>query len=143
MKVPTIFLASRKDTFLLCFTSNISFFFVNITGCYASQMILLAVSTCNFLQAIFLQVVRVLFTTLGTYLSSSTGFPVVSIFLAFEIPQGHWDILLSSLKTTADLHLIGRMGLIKHQDVRVDLDLFFAFSNGDSSYICNSLLSQG
>ena len=76
-----------------------------------------------------------------TCLSSSTGFPVVSIFLAFEGPHWNWDVLLNSLKTTADLHLLGSTGLIKCQDV--GLDSFFAFSDGDSSYICNSLFSQG
>ena len=99
-------------------------------------MILSAVCTSNLLQAIFLQVVLVLFTAFGTYQSFSTGFSMVSIFLSFKAPQWCWDILLNSLKT--DLHLIGSMGLIKCQDC-VGLDSFFAFSNGDS-YICNSLL---
>ena len=45
---------------------------------------------------------------------------------------------------TAQLsHLIGSMGLIKCHDVSVGLDSFFAFYDGDSSYICNSLFPQG
>ena len=34
------------------------------------------------------------------------------------------------------------MELIKCQDVAVGLDLFFVFSNGDSSDVCHSLFSQ-
>ena len=56
---------------------------------------------------------------------------------------GSWDILLNSLKTIADLHLLGSMRLIKCQDVSVGLDSFFAFSDGDSFYVCNSRFSQG
>ena len=105
-------------------------------------MILSAVCTLNLLQAIFLQVVRVLFTAFGTCLSSFTGFPVVSIILAFEASQGCWDVLLNSLKTMANLQLLGSMGLIKCQDVSFGLDSFLAFSYEDS-YICNSLFFQG
>ena len=50
---------------------------------------------------------------------------VGSIFLSFEAPKGHWDVLLDPLKTVADLHL----------------DSFYIFYDGDSSYICNSLFS--
>ena len=106
-------------------------------------MTLSAVCTSNFLQAIFLHVVQVLFTAFGTCVSSSTGFPVASIFLTFEASQGRWDVLLNSLKTIADLHLLGSMGLVKCQDVSVGLDSYFTFSNGDFSEVCNSLLSQG
>ena len=53
------------------------------------------------------------------------------------------NVLLSSLKAIADLHLVGSAGLIKCQDVSVGLDSLFTFSDGDSSYICNSLFSQG
>ena len=112
-------------------------FFVN------SQIIWLAVCTSNFFQAIFLHVVSVLFTSFGTCLSSSTGFPMMSIFLAFEAPQGSWDVLLNSLKTIADLQLLGSTGLVKCQDVSVGLDSLIAFSDGDSFYICNSLFSKG
>ena len=117
------------------------FFFVNIARSCISQVILLAVCTSNFFQAIFLHVVWVLFTTFGTCQSSSTGFPVVFIFLAFKAPQGSWDILLDSLKRIVNLHLLRSTGLIKYQDVSVGLDSFFTFSDGDSSYICNSLFS--
>ena len=106
-------------------------------------MILSAVSTSNFFHAIFLYVVWVLFTAFRTCPSSSTGFPVVSIFLVFEAPKERWDVQLDSLKTIADLLLFGNTGLIKYQDVSIGLDSFFAFSGGDSSYICNSLFSQG
>ena len=118
------------------------FFFVNITGSSISQMILSAVCTFNFLQTIFLHTVWLLFTTFGTCVLTFTGFLVVSIFLTFEAPQGHWNVLLSSLKTIADLHLLRSMGLIKCQDVSVGLDLYFAFFNGNS-YVCNSQFSQG
>ena len=119
------------------------FFFVNNARSYVSRMILSAVCTCNFFQAIFLHVVRVLFTAFRTCLSSFRGFPVVSIFLAFEAPQGRWNVLLNSLKTIADFHLVGSTGRIKCQDVSVGLYSLFAFSDGDSSYICNFLFSQG
>ena len=64
---------------------------------------------------------------------------MVSIFLAFEAPQECWDIHLNPLKTIVNLHLLGSMELIKYQDVADGLDLFFAFSNGDSSDVCHLL----
>ena len=64
------------------------------------------------------------------------------IFLAFEVSQGNWDILHNPRKTIANLHFLASIRLIKCQDVSVDLDSFFAFSNGDFSYICNSLFFQ-
>ena len=67
----------------------------------------------------------------------------MSIFLEFEAPQGSWDVLVDTLKTIADLPLLGRTGLIKYHDVRVGLDSFFAFSDGDSYYVFNSLFFQG
>ena len=73
-------------------------FFVNIARTCVSRMIISAVCTSNFFQAIFLRMVRVLFPAFGTCLSSSTGFSVVSIFLAFEAPQESWDVLLDFLK---------------------------------------------
>ena len=87
--------------------------------------------------------VRALFIAFDTCLSSSTGFPVVSVFLTFEAPQGNRDVLLKSLKTIADLHLLGRVELVKCQDVRVGLDSLLAFSDEDSTYVCNPLFSQG
>ena len=63
------------------------FFFVSIARSCVSRMLLSAVCTCNFFQAIFLHMVQVLFTTC---LSSSKSFSMVSIFLAFEAPQGSW-----------------------------------------------------
>ena len=67
---------------------------------------------------------------------------MVFIFLAFEAPQGIWDVLLNSLKTIANLHLLESMWLIKFQDVSAGLDSYFAFSDGDSSYIFNSLFPR-
>ena len=64
----------------------------------------------------------------------------MSIFLAFKVLQQYWDIL--SLKTIADLQLLGNMRLVKCHDVGVDLD-FFAFSNGDSFNACHSLFPRG
>ena len=128
----------------LVFNLNYFFFFsVNSARSCVSWMVLSTVCTRNFFQAIFLRVVRVLFTAFDTCMSSSTGFPVVSIFLAFEAPRGSGDVLFNSLKTIADLQLVGSTELIKCQDVSVGLDSFFAFSDGDSFYICNSLFSQG
>ena len=112
------------------------FFYENISRPCVSRMTLSVVWTSNFHQAIFL---RVLFSAFGTCLSSSTGFPVVSIFSAFEAPQGRWDVLFNSLETIADLHLLGNMGLIKCHNARGDLDSFLAFSNEIPSYVCNSL----
>ena len=81
----------------LVFHLNYFFFLsVNSTSSCVRWRILLAVCTSNFFQAIFLCMVQVLFTTFGTCLSFSTGFPVVSKFLTFEAPQGSWDILLDS-----------------------------------------------
>ena len=143
----------RRSYFLPCSSQQFSllpgrthfsyvFFFVNIARSYVSQMILSAVCTSNFFQAIFLHVVWVLFTVFGACLSSSTGFPVVSIFLALEALQRSWDILLNSLKTIANLHLLGSTELIKSQDVSVGLDLMLAFSDGDS-YVRNFLFFLG
>ena len=114
------------------------FFFVNITWSCVSRMILSAVGTFNFLQAIF----QVLLTTFNSCLLFSTGCPVVFIYWAFEIPQGSWDILLNTLKNIANLQLLGSTRLIKCYNVSVGLDSFFAFSDRDSYYICNSLFSQ-
>ena len=126
---PYNFLCFQKGHIPLVFHLKYFLFFsVSIARPCVSQMILLAVCTSNFFQAIFLHVVQVLCTCL----SSSTDFPVVSIFLAFEAPQENWDVLLNSLKTIADLHLLGSMGLIKCQDVSVGLDSLFTFSDGDS-----------
>ena len=87
------------------------FFFVNIARCCIGRMILSPVCISNFLQAIFLHVFRALFTAFGTCVSFSKSFPVVFIFLAFEAPQGQWNVLLNPLKTIADLHFLGRVGL--------------------------------
>ena len=87
--------------------------------------------------------VRIFFTTLGTCLSSSISFRVVSMFLEWETPQGWWDILFNPLKTIAKFHFFGSMGLIKSLAVGVGLGLFFAFSNGDSSNVCQFLFFQG
>ena len=104
----------QKGKIPLVFYLNYFFFFlVNSTSSCVSRMILLAVCTCNFFQAIFLCMVRVLFTAFGTCLSSSTSFPVVPKFLTFEAPQGSWDVLFNSLKKIADLHLFWSLGLIK------------------------------
>ena len=103
------------------------FFFISNARSWVSRMILSAVCTCNFFQEILLHVFRVLFTAFRKCLSSSTGFLVVIIFLAFEAPQGSCDVLLNSIKTKTDLHLVGSTGLIKCWDVSVGLDWLFAF----------------
>ena len=51
-----------------------------------------------------------------------------------------WSIFLGLYRLVeADLHLLGSMELIKCQNVGVGLDLFFTFSNGNSSDICHSI----
>ena len=98
-------------------------------------MILSAVCTSNLVQAIFLQVVRVLFTALDMChpLQASLWCPY---FWHLKSLRGTRTYSLT-LKTIANFHFLGSMGLVKCQDVSVGLDSFFAFSNGDSSYICN------
>ena len=46
------------------------------------------------------------------------------------------------LQIIAVLHVLRHMGSIVYQDVNVRLDLFFAFSYGESS-VCHALFSQG
>ena len=57
------------------------FLFVNNAWSCVRWMILSAVCTCNFFQAIFLHMVRVLFAAFCACLSYSAGFPVVSIYI--------------------------------------------------------------
>ena len=78
---------------------------------------------------IFLQVVWDLFPAFRTFLSSSTGFLVLSIFWASEAPQERRDLVFDYLKTIADPPFLGSIGLIKCQDVSVGLDSLFAFSD--------------
>ena len=58
----------------------------------------------------------------------------MSIFLAFEAPQGCWDIFFNPLEAVADLHFFGNIGLIICQDVGVGLYLLTTLSD------CNSLM---
>ena len=88
------------------------FLFMNIAWCCLCRMILSGVCTSNILQAIFLHMARALFIASSTYVSSSAGFPVMSLFLAFEAPQVHGYELLNSFKTIADLPLLRRIWLI-------------------------------
>ena len=90
---------------LLFHHKHFLFFFVNIARSCVIRMILSAVCTFNFFQAIFLYMFRVLFTAFGTCVSSSTA-----------------------LRQLADLHFLGSIGLIKCQDVSVSLDSFFVSS---------------
>ena len=133
--VPYYFPCFQKGHFPLVFHLKYFFFFF---GSCISRMALSTVRTTNFLQAIFLLLVWVLFTVFGTCRQSSTDFIVVSIFLTFEATQGCWDVLLNPLKTITDLHFLGSMGLVKCHNVSVGLDSFFAFSGGDF-YVCNSV----
>ena len=93
--------------------NNFFFFLVNSTCSCLKEIRCVNCQLDHPAYAIFLCMDRVLFTAFGTYLSPSTGFPVVSKFLTFEAPQGSWDVLLNSLKTIADLHLFWSLGLIK------------------------------
>ena len=90
---------------------------------------------------IFIHVVRVVFAALGTCLSSSAGFPIVSIFLAFKASKRWWDVLLNPLETITDLHFLKNMGLIESQDICIGFDFLFALSDGNSS-VCHSLFSH-
>ena len=117
--------------------------FEDVTRSWVSQMVMSGVWTTDFLWAIFLHMVRVLFTTLCTCLSSSASISVVSIFLTSEATQGCWDVLFNPLYTTLNFHFLGNIGLIKYQDVGIGLDLLSAFSNGVSSDGYHSLFSRG
>ena len=133
---PYNFPCFQKGDILVFHLKYFIFLFVNIAKSYVSRLISVVCfkqSSSKWSGSISPYFAR---------LSSSTGFPVVFIFWAFEAPQGHWNILLNPLKTIAHLYLFGSMGLIKCQDVIVGLNSFFAFANGDS-YICNSLFPQG
>ena len=99
-------------------------------------MVLLAVWKFNLLWAIFFCVVWVLFTTLCTSLSSSASFPLVVMFLT-------WNILFNPLEAIPDFHFLKNTGLIKYQDICIGLDLPPAFSNSNSSDVCHFLFSQG
>ena len=84
--------------------------------------------------------VWVLFIAFGTCVLSSTGFPMVSTFLAFEAPHGSWNILFDSLYTLDYLPLLGNVGLVECQDVGVG---FYFFLLSYSFYLCDPLVSQG
>ena len=127
-------------THLSFFTPSISCsFFANIARSWVCWMIVSAFCTSNFFHAIFLYVVQVFFTAFGTCVSPSIGFSVVSTFFVFEALLGSWDVLLDS----QDNSRFSPTGLVKCQDVSDGLDSFLAFSDGDSSYICSFLFSQG
>ena len=112
------------------------FFFVDFTRSCVSQVIFLALHTSRFLQAIFFLMVRVFFTAFGTCVSSSTGFPMVSIFLAFEEPQRKRDVPFDPLYTIAYLHLLGNVGFVEGQ-------YFFSFSYTYSFYVCDPPVFPG
>ena len=65
----------------------------------------------------------------------------MSTFLTFEASLECWDILFNPLEVVADLHFFGYMGLIKSQDVGVDLYLPTTLSDWDSFDICHALFS--
>ena len=139
----SIFLASKKDTLLLCFTSSIFFFlFCSFAMSCISRVILLAVCTSSFHQVFFLHGFLVFPPAFGTCVLSSTSFPVMSIFLTFEGPQASRDVLFDPLNTIADFFFLGNVGLVEFLDVGVGFDIF-SFSNRNSSYVCDPLFSQG
>ena len=135
--VGTYYLPSfQKRHILLVFHFKyLFFFFVGIARSCISRVILSAIHTFRFHQAIFLHMVRVLFTAFGTCVSSSIGFSVVSILLAFEAPQWSWDVLFNLFYTIAYLHLLENVG--------VEYYFSFSFSNEDSFYVYEPLFSQG
>ena len=70
----------------------------------------------------------VLFTSFGTWVSSCTGFPVVSIFLVFEAPQGCWDALLNLLKPKTNLGSMCQdvsVGLVRSSPFLMEILLIF------------------
>ena len=87
------------------------FSFVGFARSCVSWVILSAVCTSSFLQAIFLHMVWDFFIAFGTCMSTSKGFLVESIFLAFEAPQGSWDALFDPFLTISDLLFLGNVGL--------------------------------
>ena len=139
IKDPIVFLAFWKDTFILRFTSSIPFSFLSI-----SQDFALAGWPCWQLEHLisFKQFSAMWSRSLSLHLCPLQAFMWCPYFWHLKHPQDCWDIHLNPLKTIVDLHLFGGMELIKCQDVAVGLDLFFAFSNGDSSDVCHSLFSQ-
>ena len=92
------------------------FFFIDVTESWVRWIDLSAFWISKILSNL-LPCGPVLFIALGTCQSSSASFSMVSIFLAFEVPQGWRDILFNLLKTIANLRLLESMGLVKCQDV--------------------------
>ena len=62
---------------------------------------------------------------------------VIFIFLTFEASH----ILFNSLEVVASLHFFGNMGLIKCQNVRVDLNLLTTLSDCNSFDVCHAPFS--
>ena len=102
-----------------------------------SRIILSAVCTSNFFQVIFFHVVRILFPAFGQRMSSSTCFPVVCLYFWHLKHLRGAGTYCSTL--TRQLLIFTSLGV---RDVSVGLDSFFAFSDGDSSNILNSLFSH-
>ena len=76
-------------------------------------------------------------------MSSSSGFLVVSILLAFEALQESWDVMFNPLNTIAYFHLLGIVGLVECQDVGVGFDFMFVtpcfpWTANISSFIVNA-----
>ena len=87
---PYYFSSLQKVTFLLC--QYFFLLFIDVTRSWVSWMVMSAVWISDFLWAILLRMVWVLFAAFYICLSSSASFPVVSIFLTFKAPHRCWDI---------------------------------------------------
>ena len=70
-------------------------FFIDVARSWVNRMVLSAIWTSNFLQAIFLHMVRVLFISLGTYLSSSYSESYSDKFLFFYSKNNKWCLFFA------------------------------------------------
>ena len=100
----------KASVFLVFHPKYFFLHFINVPRLWVSRIILTAVCVFYFIRALFVCMVRILFTALGTCRSSSANFPVVSLFLTFEAPHEGWDILFDPLEAIADFHFLRNMG---------------------------------
>ena len=87
---------------------------------------------CNRGRAVFSQVDPYYFPCFQEGHSSYVS-PQVVLFILKQLSGA--GIYCSTLKTIADLHFLGIMGLVKCQDVNIGLDSFFGFTSGNSSHV--------
>ena len=78
----------KADILLLLYLQYFLLPFINVARSWVIRMVRSTVWTFHFVWALFLHVVRVFFAALFTCPSSSASFPMVSIFLSYEMSQG-------------------------------------------------------